>query len=224
VGLGPAGVVVVWIDVGVEAVLAAVGLVPCGLGLLVGEVEADDGLGGFVAVLPRDDDANGSAVLVGQDLAVAAEGEKGEGVHGLVHAEAFAIGPVVAAGFVGHDFFVVVGEELDVLCAGEGLAEVDELGEGVAVPGDDHGPGLDATEAVDARFERTIVEEIVDVDGLGLFDHAGDLDRPGAGLEAVGLVGGVGLVGAVLVKVVVGAGLDERGLWVRDGVLAGNGF
>jgi hypothetical protein len=66
-------------------------------------VEADDGFAGFEAVLPGDDDADGSAVLIGQDLAVAAEGEQGERVHGLVHAEAFAVGPVVAAGAVGHD-------------------------------------------------------------------------------------------------------------------------
>jgi hypothetical protein len=224
VGLGPAGVVVVGIDVGVEAVLASVGFVPGGLGLLVGEVKADDGLGGFVAVLPGDDDADGAAVLVGQGLAVAAEGEQGEGVHGLVHAKAFAIGPVISGGKVGHDLAVVVGEELDVFCAGERLAEVDELGEGVAVPRDDHGPGFDAAEAVDAAFERAVVNEIVDVDGLGLFDHACDLDGPGAGLEAVGVVGGVGLVGAVLVEVVVAGGLGERGLGLVDGVFAGDGL
>src|SRR5258705_417866 len=86
------------------------------------------------------------------------------------------------------------------LTLGERLAEVDELGEGVAVPGDDHGPGFDAAMAVDAGFEGAVVEEVVDVDGLGLFDHAGDLDGPGAGLEGVGVVGGVGLVGAELVK------------------------
>ena len=121
-------------------------------------------------------------------------------------------------------FLVVEGEELDVLGAGEGLAEVDELGEGVAVPGDDHGPGFDAAEAIDAGFERAVVEEVVDVDGLGLFDHAGDLDGPGAGLEAVGVVRGVGLAGAVLVKVVVGAGLVEGGLRLVYGVFAGDGF
>ena len=223
-GLGPAGVVVVGIDVGVEAVFAAVSLVPGGLGLLVGEVETDDGLCGFEAVLPGDDDADGSAVLVGKNLAVAAEGEESEGVHGLVHAEAFAIGPVVAGGLVGHDAFVVVGEELDVFGAGEGLAEVDELGEGVAVPGDDHGPGFDAAEAVDARFERAVVDEVVDVDGLGLFDHAGDLDGPGASGQAVGFVRGVGLVGAEFVKIVIGAGLGEGSLRIVQGVFAGDGF
>ena len=223
-GLGPAGVVVVRIDVGVEAVLAAVGLVPGGLRLLVGEVEADDGLGGFESVLPGDDDADGGAVLVGQDLAVTTEGEEGEGVHRLVHAEAFAVGPIVARGLVGHDFAVVVGEELDVLGAGEGLAEVDEFGERIAVPGDDHGPGFDAAEAIDAGFERAIVDEVVDVDGLGLFDHAGDLDGPGAGLETIGVVRGVGFVGSVLVEVVIAGRLGEGSLRVGEGVFAGDGL
>jgi len=224
VGLGPAGVVVVGIDVGVEAVLLAVGVVPGGVGLFVGEVEFDDGFGGLEAVLPGDDDADGSAVLVGQDLAVAAEGEEGEGVHGLVHAKAFGVGPVVAGGEVGHLLCVLEGDELDVFGAGEGLAEVDELGEGVAVPGDDHGPGFDAAVAVDAAFERAVVDEVVDVDGLGLFDHAGDLDGPGAGLQGVGVAGRVGFVGAELVEVVVGSGSIERGLGFGGAVFAGDGL
>ena len=69
------------------------------------------------------------------------------------------------------------------------------------------------------------MEEVVDVDGLGLFDHAGDLDGPGAGVKLAGVVGGVGFVGAELVKVVVVAGLGERGLRIfGEGVLAGDGL
>ena len=116
------------------------------------------------------------------------------------------------------------GEELDVFGAGEGLAEIDELGERIAVPGDDHGPGFDAAMAVDAGFERAVVDEVVDVDGLGLFDHAGDLNLPRAGVKRAGVVGGVGLVGAELIKVVVVAGLGEGGLRIFEGVLAGDGL
>ena len=76
--------------------------------------------------------------------------------------------------------------------------------------------------AVDAGFERAVVEEVVDVDGLGLFDHAGDLDGPGAGLELAGVVRGIGFVGAELVKVVVVAGLGEWGLGIFEGVFAGD--
>ena len=213
----------VGVDVGVEAVLVAADLVPGGLGLLVEEVEADDGLSGFEAVLPGHDDADGRAVLIGQDLAVAAKGEQGEGVHGLVHAEPFAVGPVVAGGAVGHLLLVVEGEELDVFGAGEGLAEVDEFGERVAVPGDDHGPGFDAAVAVDAALGGAVFEEVIDVDGLGLLDEAGDLDGPGADLKSVGVFGRLGLIGAELVVVVEGGGLVEGGLGVGDGVLAGHG-
>lgn len=223
VGLGPAGVVVVGIDVGEEAVLHAVGVVPCGAGLLVSEVEADDGFCGFEAVLPWHDNADGCAVLVGQGLAVAAKGKEREGVHGFVHTKAFFVGPVVAGGEV-HDFLINGREELDVLGAGEGLAKVDELGERVAVPRDDHGPGFDATMTVDAGLERAVVEEVVDVDGLGLFNHACDLDGPRAGVKFASVARGVGLFRAVLVKIVVGAGFGEGRLGLVDGVAAGNGL
>ena len=112
-GLGPAGVVDGGIDVGVEAVLARSLIIPGGVGLLVDELDVDDGLGVFEAVLPGHDDADGGAVLVGEDVAVAAKGEEGERVHGLVHAQAFGVGPVVAAGSFGHLLAVVEGEELD---------------------------------------------------------------------------------------------------------------
>ena len=119
----------------------------------------DDGLAVLEAVLPGHDDADGSAVLVGQGVAVAAEGEQGERVHGLVHAQALGVGPVEAAGEVGHLLSVQVGDELDVLGAGQRLAELDELGERVAVPGDDHGPGLDAAMAVDAALDGAVAQE-----------------------------------------------------------------
>ena len=187
-------------------------------------MEFDDGFAVLEAVLPRGDDADGGSVLVGEDLAVAAEGEEAEGVHGLVEAEAFGVGPVVAAGELGHLLVVVEGEELDEFGAGEGLAEVDELGEGVAVPGDDHGPCFDAAVAVDAALDGAVAEEVVDVDGEGLFDHAVDLDGPGTGVEGVGVFGGVGFFGAELVEVVVGGGFAEGGLVVVEGVFAGDGL
>ena len=205
--------------VGVETVLVGVDLVPSGFGLLVGEVEFDDGLAVLESVLPRHDNTDGRAVLVGQSLAVAAEGQQGEGVHGLVEAEAFGVGPVVAAG-ERHLFAVCKGDELNEFGAGKRLAEADELGERVAVPGDDHGPGFDATVAVDAAFDGTVLHDAVDVEGQWLFDEAGDLDCPGAGLEGVGVSGRVGFVGAELVEIVVGSGFVEGGLGLSGGVLA----
>lgn len=129
VRLRPAGMVDVWIDVGVEAVFVGGHLVPEGVRLLVDEVEFDDGFGVLEAVFPWHDDADGRAVLVGKGLTVAAKGEQSEWVHGFVHAEAFGVRPVEAAGEFGHLLTVEVGDELDVFGAGERLAEVDELGE-----------------------------------------------------------------------------------------------
>ncbi len=212
------------VDVGVEAVLVGADVVPGGVGLLVSEVDADDGFAALEAVLPRDDDADGGAVLVGKGVAVGAEGEQGEGVHSLVHAKTFGVGPVVAAGSVGHLVLVEERGELDVLGRGQRLAKVDELGERVAVPGDDHGPSLDAAEVVDAGLDGAVGEEIIDADGLGLLDHAGDLDGPGPGVEGFGVDLGLALVGTEFVEVVVAGGLGLGGLGVGDGVLAGDCF
>jgi len=211
----------VGVYVGVEAVLSAVFLVPCGLGLLIQEVEPNDGFSGLEAVLPRQDDADWRSILVGQDLTIAAEGEQSEGVHGLVHAEAFAVRPVVTEGTIGHLLFVVEGKKLDEFGARQRFAEVDELRKGVAVPGDDHRPGLDAAMAVYAAFDGAIAEKVVDVDGDRLLDQAGDLDGPGTNLERVGIVGRLRLVGAELVVVVVGSGFVEGRLRVGNSVFAG---
>ena len=223
-GLGPARVIDGGVHVGVEAVLVRADVIPGGVGLLVSEVDADDGLATLEAVLPGDDDADRGAVLVGEGVAVGAEGEEREGVHGFVHAEAFGVGPVVAAGGLGHLVLIEEGGELDVLGRGQRLAEVDELGERVAVPGDDHGPGFDAAEVIDAGLDGSVGHEVVDADGLGLLDHAGDLDAPGPGVEGSGVDLGLSLVGAELIEVVVAGGLGLGGLGVGDGVLAGDGL
>ncbi len=224
VGLGPARVIDGGIDVGKEAVFVRADLVPGGVGLFVSEMEADDGLAVFEAVLPGHDDADGSAVLVGEGVSVGAEGEQGKGIHGLIHAEAFGVGPVVAARRFGHLMLIEEGGELDIFGRGKGLAEVDELGERVAVPGDDHGPGLHAAVAIDAGLDGAVGEKVVDADGAGLLDHAGDVDGPGAGAEGSGVDLGLGFVGAELVEVVVAGGLGLGRLGVGDGVFAGNGL
>src|ERR1700720_1668149 len=80
--LRPAGVVHRRIDVGIEAVFLGADLVPEGLRLLVRKVETDDRLATLEAVLPREDDADRSAVLVGQHVAVTAEGQQRKRVQG----------------------------------------------------------------------------------------------------------------------------------------------
>ena len=128
--LAPSGVVVVGVDVGVEAVFVGGLVVPTGGGLRGEEFDGDDGFGGFVAVFPGNGEADGGAVLVGEDVSIEAEGEQGERVHGLVHAETFRVRPADAAlrpPFL--DLGVEVAEELDIFGGGEGLALLDELRE-----------------------------------------------------------------------------------------------
>src|SRR5215472_17646757 len=63
VGLAPARMAHFWIHVGVEAVLVGRGPVPRGLGLVLGEADAHDGLAALEAVLPRHHHPERRAVL-----------------------------------------------------------------------------------------------------------------------------------------------------------------
>src|SRR6266849_4409689 len=69
-GLAPAGMVHFRIDVGVKAVLARSGDVPGGRRLLLDEADYHDRLDSLESVLPGDHQAQRSAVLIGQRLAV----------------------------------------------------------------------------------------------------------------------------------------------------------
>ena len=57
--------------------------------------------------------------------------------------------------------------------------------------------------AVDAVFERAQLEQVVDVEGEGLGHFAFNFDGPGTCGQAVGVFGGVALLDAELVKIVV---------------------
>ena len=72
--------------------------------------------------------------------------------------------------------------------------------------------------AVDAVFERAQLEQVVDVEGERLGDLAFDFDGPGARGQAAGVFGGVALVDAELVKVVV-----VGDVFVAGELLAGGG-
>src|SRR5208337_3155963 len=86
-GLAPARMVDVRIHVRIKAVFAGGGLLPGVQRLAAGEADADDRLGALESVLPWNHDAERSAVLIRQYLAVHAKTEQGERMHGLVHAE-----------------------------------------------------------------------------------------------------------------------------------------
>ncbi len=154
----------------------------------------------------------GAPVLRGEGFAVEAGGEDGEGVHGFIHAKSFDVGPrEVAAVLIGHAFGILVGFEGDLLGAGEGVGFFEEFAEGKAGPGDDHGPGLDAAHPVDAFFGGGDLHEVVEVEGFGIGDEAGDFDFPAIGFEIGGGGGDAILIKAEFVEVVVVGDVFEGG-------------
>src|SRR5215510_3170544 len=87
-GLAPTRVVDGGIDVGIKAVLARILHVPGAGWLLLGEADSNDRLDALEAILPRHDQPDRRAILVGQRFPVEADGENGERMHGLVEAQA----------------------------------------------------------------------------------------------------------------------------------------
>src|SRR6185312_7527401 len=92
--LRPPRVIVMRIDVRVEAVLARRALVPRRRRLLVGERDLDDRLDALEAVLPRHDKLHRRAVLRRQLLSVETGSEDRERMHGLVDAQALDVRPL----------------------------------------------------------------------------------------------------------------------------------
>ena len=78
-----------------------------------------------------------------------------------------------------------------------------QIGQLDAAPGNDHRPGLDAAEAVDALFYGKAGKEVGEVVRTGLVGEAVDGDGPGRGFQRAGIGGGVSLVGAEFVVIVV---------------------
>ena len=206
------------VDVGVEAVLLGGGLLPGRLRLLGHEADAHDGLGALEAVLPRDHDPDGRAVLVRQHLAVHAHREERERVHRLVEAEPLDIGPVEASeveeplALAGELLGVQQRRELHEARLARGLDPLEQRCQRIADPRDDHGPALHAAERVDALLERGEAEDLLDVEALGLRHEAVHLHAPGTRPQRPREPRGVFLVDAELVEVVVGGrALDGRG-------------
>src|SRR5208283_4319227 len=183
-GLAPARMIHVRIDVGVEAVLVGRGNLPAVAGLLVGELDANDGFRTLEAVLPWDDYAQGCAILIGQRLAVHAETKQRQRVHGFIHPQAFDVGPLQhIEALARHLLGVVEGGEFDKLRAGEGIGALDQFAKGEADPGHYDRPAFDAAMAVDALFGSGNFDDGIDVEDLLFLDQAVDGYRPGTGLE-----------------------------------------
>jgi hypothetical protein len=111
--LRPARVVDGGVHVGVEAVLVGRRVVPRRARLPVGEADLDDALHALEAVLPRHDEAQRRAVLVGHRPPVHPGDEQRERVHRLVEAQRLDVRPRQHGGALpGHLLRVVERGEL----------------------------------------------------------------------------------------------------------------
>jgi len=125
-------------------------------------------------------------------------------LHGLVEAQALDVGPREgAASLSRHLGGIEQGRELDEPGTRRGLYARYEVPQREAVPRNDHGPALDAAVPVRPLFDGLSLEDVVQVVVTRLGDFAGDLDLPGARLEAPGVLRRILLAGAELVVVVV---------------------
>ena len=91
-----------------------------------------------------------------------------------------------------------------------GLKRRHEVPEREADPGNHHRPGFHAAQAVDTLLERVGAEQVLQREPARLLAFAIDEDRPGPGPQPVRMLGGIGLVRAELVEVVVAGHLGQR--------------
>ena len=133
-------------------------------------------------------------------------------MHRLVEPQALHVGPrqrleqAALARHLGRPHQRLEG---DVLGAALRLDALEHFGQRHADPGDHHRPAFHAAHAVDALLELGGLDQVVEVVVGRLADEAVDLDRPGLGLERVRVLGGIALVGAELVEVVVAGDVLE---------------
>src|SRR5207342_199974 len=203
--LRPARMVHARIDVTEEAVFRGLRIVPAGEWHGLDESDGDNRLDALEAIFPRHYQPQRRAVLLRQRLAVQAGDEEGEGMHGLVDAQALAVGPVQrTVSLTGHLLVVLERGEGDVLRLGVGFEATEHLRQRHAQPWNHHRPTLDAAQAIDAFFGRGALEQVVQrhdarLRALAAYRHAPWLQpQRAAGARRVALAG------AEFVEVVVG--------------------
>src|SRR5213076_1876693 len=96
--LTPTGMVFIGVHVRIEAILVGRGLVPCGCRLVVDKTHLDNRFDALDAIFPRDHDAHGRTILVGQRLTIKTEAKQSQRMHCLIHAQTFGIWPVEHGG------------------------------------------------------------------------------------------------------------------------------
>ncbi len=206
------------VHVGKEAILAGGRDIPRGARCLLQEGDPHDRLDALEAVLPRHDQPQRRAVLVGQDLPVQADDHEGEGVHGLIHSQCLDVRPLQDRdALAGHLFRVEERGEADEPGLAGGLEAGEQVRERETHPRHDQRPSLHAPEPIDALLERVRLQDVLEREGpldLGFAVHR---HVPGGGAEFAGIGRRLILVRSELVEVVVGGDLRVlvRGLGHR---------
>ena len=144
-------------------------------------------------------------MLFEQRLAIDSGHHQGQVVHGLVQAQGFVIGPgVVSFTEAGHLTGFLGGDEADVPGLVGGLDDLEKPAQGESRPGNIHGPGFHATEAVDSLFLLES-EQIVQIKGAGLVTLAAHLHLPGLHFKVAGIFPDrTTAIGKKLVEIVMG--------------------
>src|SRR4029077_18570623 len=117
-----------WVHVGIKAEVVGIRFVPCGQRLVVRETDLHDGFRALESILPRYNETNGRAVLVGQGCAVHSEAKQCQRVHGLIHAQTFYVRPIEnSLPLSWHLAGIVNRRELYELCFTEGFSAFNHL-------------------------------------------------------------------------------------------------
>jgi len=179
---------------------------------MVDQVNLDDGLDALEPILPGHDQPQRCPVLRQELLAVQADRHQRKVVHRLVQPQPLDVGPLEPLAALERELDRVnQGLEPHVLRAALRLDRLQQLAQREAEPGDDHRPGLDATEAVDAFLRGELADEILDAIRAGPVDQPAHFHSPGRGLEMGAEERRVALVQAELIEVVVGRDCLMRG-------------
>ena len=146
-------------------------------------------------------------------------------MHRFVHAQPFDVGPfehaAEDAGFLtGHALGILQRDELDELGVVGRLDLLDQRAERKADPGNDHRPGFDAAQTIDALFERAQLHQARRCRMFWVFYFAFDRDRPRPRRQIFSILRRVAFVDAELVEIVVRSDVFERILLFIDAVRA----
>ena len=133
-------------------------------------------------------------------------------MHGLVDAQALAVGPVQRRhAHARHLPRIGQRGERDVLRLRGRLEALEHVAQRHAEPGDDHRPAFDAAHAVDAFLRRQALQQVLERHLAGLRAMPAHRDRPRRGAQRLGRSSRIVLGRAEFVEIVVAGGVRLAG-------------